>query len=134
MADIAEQLGLTPQEMNKVAYHRANLANPGRDSEGRPITIYSTGIEIPSGKYKGQFASVPGFVNGQVITDEDELYKIWGKDIEEGKWPIYPSGELLNARDQYVHQIMDMDVEELLKQQMPEPSSPAYYDPFAPTF
>jgi hypothetical protein len=119
-------MGLTPQELNKVTYHRANMANPGRDADGNPITIYSTGIEVPSGKYKGQFVSVPGFVNGKVVTDEGELWKIWKKDIDAGKWPIYKSSDELNARDQYVHQVMDYD---MMKPTTPEPAF-MYKDPF----
>ena len=60
MDEYLQSLGLSPQELNKVMYHRANMANPGRDAEGRPVTIYATGIKIPSGKFKGQFVSVPG--------------------------------------------------------------------------
>jgi hypothetical protein len=126
MDDILTQMGLTPQELNKVTYHRANMANPGRDADGNPITIYSTGIEVPSGKYKGQFVSVPGFVNGKVVTDEGELWKIWKKDIDAGKWPIYKSSDELNARDQYVHQVMDYD---MMKPTTPEPAF-MYKDPF----
>ena len=126
MDDILTRMGLTPQELNKVTYHRANMANPGRDADGNPITIYSTGIEVPSGKYKGQFVSVPGFVNGKVVTDEGELWEIWKKDIDAGKWPIYKSSDELNARDQYVHQVMDYD---MMKPTTPEPAF-MYKDPF----
>lgn len=129
MDDILTRMGLTPQELNKVTYHRANMANPGRDEQGNPITIYSTGIEVPSGKYKGQFVSVPGFVGGKVVTDEGELWKIWKKDIDAGKWPIYKSGDELNARDQYVHQVMDYDMENMMKPTTPEPAF-MYKDPF----
>ena len=126
MDSYLDSLGLTPAELNKVMYHRANMANPGRDEQGNPITIYSTGIEVPSGKYKGQFVSVPGFVNGKVVTDEGELWKIWKKDIDAGKWPIYKSSDELNARDQYVHQVMDYD---MMKPTTPEPAF-MYKDPF----
>jgi len=119
-------LGLTPQELNKVAYHRANLANPGRDPEGNVVTIYSTGIKVPSGKYKGQFVSVPGFVDGKVVTNEGALWKIWKSDIDAGKWPVYKSSDELNARDQYVHQVMDYD---MMKPTEPEPAL-MYKDPF----
>lgn len=136
MDSYLDSLGLTPQELNKVMYHRANMANPGRDAEGRPITIYATGIMIPKGKYKGQFASVPGFVGGRVVEDEDELWKIWGKDINAGKWPIYPTSEALNARDAWLHQVMDRDV---MQQQQAQPSAPprpafVYQDPFGVPF
>jgi hypothetical protein len=131
MDDYLAGLGLTPQELNKVLYHRANMANPGRDAEGNPVTIYATGIQIPSGKYKGQFVSVPGYVEGKIIDDEDELFKIWEKDIEAGKWPLYPSGEMLNERDEWLHQVMDRD---MALQEAPASPLPApalmYQDPF----
>jgi len=120
MADMLyglEGLGLTPQEINKVIYHRQNMANPFMSSEG-PMTIYSTGIMIPEGKNKGKFVSVPGYLgNGQVVTNEDELWNYWKKDINAGKWPIYNSGDELNKRDQYVHQVMDKDIQEWYKKQ-----------------
>ena len=129
MDSYLDSLGLTPQELNKVMYHRANMANPGRDAEGNPVTIYATGIMIPKGKYKGQFVSVPGYVNGKIVEDENELWKIWGKDINAGKWPIYPTSETLNARDSWLHQVMDRDMQMMRAKQQPE--SPVYYkDPF----
>jgi len=114
---------LTPQELNKVQYHRANLFNPGRDEEGRPVTIYSTGIQIPEGKYKGLFVSVPGYFDGKIVEDEDILWDKWKKDIEKGFWPIYNSSEELNKRDQYVHQIMDLYVDNMMRKlQMMSPN------------
>ncbi len=133
MDEYLQSLGLSPQELNKVMYHRANLANPGRDAEGNPITIYATGIKIPSGKFKGQFVSVPGYVSGKLIEDEDELFKIWKKDINAGKWPIYPTSEALNQRDAWLHQVMDRDINLMRAQQTPAmPLEPAfmYKDPF----
>lgn len=133
MDEYLQSLGLSPQELNKVMYHRANLANPGRDAEGNPITIYATGIKIPSGKYKGQFVSVPGYVDGRIVDDEDELFKLWKKDINAGKWPIYPTSEALNQRDAWLHQVMDRDVNLMRAQQAPAtPLEPAfmYKDPF----
>ena len=131
MADMfadLQGLGLSPQEFNKVAYHRSNLGNPYMDNEGRPVTIYSTGIEIPEGKYKGKFVSVPGYVNGQIIQDEDTLYKIWKNDIKSNKWPIYQTSEELNKRDQWLHQIMDKDVEGIVKRQPYMPFESLFYE------
>lgn len=133
MDEYLQSLGLSPQELNKVMYHRANLANPGRDAEGNPITIYATGIKIPSGKFKGQFVSVPGYVDGRIVEDENELFKLWKKDINAGKWPIYPTSEALNQRDAWLHQVMDRDVNLMRAQQAPAmPLEPAfmYKDPF----
>ena len=112
-------LGLTPQEINKVIYHRQNLANPYMTDEG-PMTIYSTGIMIPEGKNKGKFTSVPGYLgNGKVVTNDDELWNYWKKDINSGRWPIYDSSKELNARDKYVHQVMDSDIQNWLKATKP---------------
>lgn len=126
MSDYLSSLKLTPQELNKVAYHRANLKNPYITPEGDSVTIYSTGILIPNGPNKGKFASVPGYVNGKIVQDTNELYKIWAKDINNGRWPLYGSSKELNARDQYVHQVMDYD---MLKLSTPEPAF-IYKDPF----
>lgn len=122
MADMLyglEGLNLTPQEINKVLYHRQNLANPLITPEGDPMTIYATGIQIPEGKYKGQFVSVPGYVNGKVVENENDLWKIWKKDISAGKWPIYKDANELNARDKWLHQIMDKDVQGWVKKNKP---------------
>lgn len=132
MDEYLKGLNLTSQEMNKVLYHRQNLNNPYRDADGNIVTIYSTGIQIPSGKFKGQFASVPGFVNGKIIEDEEELYKIWKNDIDSGKWPIYPTSKKLNQRDQFLHQVMDRDVN-LMKSKQVTPTPINYTDPFGST-
>ena len=122
MADMFADLqgmGLTPQELNKVAYHRSNMGKPGVDEKGRPVTIYATGIEIPEGPLKGQFVSVPGYVGGKIVNDDDALWKIWQKDILAGKWPVYPTAKELNARDAWLHQIMDKDNEEMINKNKP---------------
>ena len=87
--------------------------------DGSPVTIYATGIQVPEGKYKGQFVSVPGYVGGKVVEDEQELWKLWKKDIEAGKWPVYKSSKELNARDAWLHQVMDKDVQNWMKTQKP---------------
>lgn len=126
LADLSK-FKLTPQEMNKVLYHRANLAKPGIDPEGYPVTIYATGIQIPEGPYKGQFVSVPGFVGGKIIENEDQLWDIWKKDILENKYPIYKTPEELNKRDAELHKIMDLDMQALPATQT---VNPIYQDPF----
>lgn len=101
-------LKLTPQEENIVKYHRNSIAtgNVG-NKNGDPVTVYSTTIYIPEGKYKGQFATVPGWVDNKIITNEDALYGRWKTDIEKGKWPIYKSGEAGGKRAGEIHSIMD---------------------------
>ena len=129
LADLSK-FKLTPAELNKVLYHRANLANPGRDPEGNPITIYATGIQIPEGPNKGKFVSVPGFVGGKVIEDEDELWEIWKNDILKDKYPIYATAKELNKRDQELHKIMELDMMALPKAVEPTIATPFYQDPF----
>lgn len=104
-----DDLKLTPAEQNIVKYHRNSIAtgNVGRDEQGRPITVYSSTIYIPEGKYKGKFATVPGWVNNKVVKNEDELYKTWKTDIDKGNWPIYDSGPAGGKRAGEIHQIMD---------------------------
>ena len=111
-AEIARQLGISSQEKRIVDYHYNTIktGKTGKDEFGRPVTVYSTGIRIPEGeKFSGLFVSVPGFVNGKVVTDERQLYKHWKSDIDKGKWPTYQSGAELNARSQAIHRIMDAD-------------------------
>lgn len=127
LEDLQRMFNLTPAELNKVVYHRNNMANPGKDENGNPVTIYSSGIQIPEGPNKGKFVSVPGFVNGKIVSNDDELWKIWKKDIEAGTYPIYNSGKELNKRDQEVHKIMDMDM------QLMQPSF-NYANPFSNPF
>jgi hypothetical protein len=102
-------LKLTPAEQNIVDYHRRSIAtgNVGQDKNGNPITVYSSTIYIPEGKYKGQFATVPGWVDRKLLTNEDELYKRWQNDIEAGKWPIYKTGQEGGKRAEEIHVIMD---------------------------
>jgi len=103
------ELNLTPAEQNIVKYHRNSIAtgNVGRDEQGRPITVYSSTIYIPEGKYKGKFATVPGWVNNKIVKNEDELYKTWKADIDKGSWPIYDSGPAGGKRAEQIHVIMD---------------------------
>ena len=110
-SEIEQQLNLTPQERLIVDYHRRNLLNPGRDDAGRPVTVYSTGIKLMRGPNAGKFVSVPGFVNGRIVNDEDELYRIWKREIDLGMWPMYESGDALNERSKAIHQIMDLEAE-----------------------
>ena len=104
-----DNLNLTPAEQNIVKYHQKSIetGNVGRDEQGRPITVYSSTIFIPEGKYKGKFATVPGWVNNKVVKNEDELYKTWKTDIDKGNWPIYDSGPAGGKRAGEIHQIMD---------------------------
>ena len=102
---------LTPQEKNIVQYHRDNVTfnNVGRDEEGRPVTVYSTGVEMESGPHKGKFASIPGYIAGK-IRDEDTAKEYFRSEINKGKWPIYESGKELNRRSKEIHQIMNDEV------------------------
>lgn len=106
---LEESLKPTLAEKNIINYHRNTIKSGkvGSDDEGRPVTVYSTGIRIPSGKYKGKFVAVPGYVGGRIIRNEDELYDIWKEQINDGDWPIYNSSKELNKRSQELHQIMD---------------------------
>jgi hypothetical protein len=110
---------LSEAEKNIVKYHRDTIKSGkvGRDSEGRPVTVYSTGIIIPEGPNKGKFVSVPGYVRdlGKVISNEDQLYDIWKKDIQAGKFPIYDNAQQLNKRSAEIHTIMDQEEQEAMQ-------------------
>jgi len=105
---------LTPQEKRIVQYHKDNVKfnNVGRD-EGRPVTVYSTGVEMESGPHKGKFASVPGYIDGK-IRDEETAKEYWRTEINQGKWPLYDSGKELNARSKEIHEIMDSEEDEAM--------------------
>ena len=116
VADVRKSLQLTPQEQRIVQYHDDTIAKGavGKDDQGRPVTVYSTGIKIPAGEPNaGKFVSVPGYdnVNKKIMT-EGEAYKRWKSEIDSGQWPVYNSGEELNARSKAMHQIMDTDAAE----------------------
>ena len=105
---------MTEAEKQIVEYHRQSIktGNVGKGPGGEPITVYSVGIRLPEGKNAGKFVNVPGWVNGQVIENEDELYEIWKKEIDKGKWPMYDTGDELNRRAREIHKIMDSEVQE----------------------
>lgn len=102
-------LNLTPAEQNIVKYHRNSIAtgNVGTGPHGEPVTVYSSTIYIPEGKYKGKFANVPGWVNNKIIKNDDELYRTWRTEIEKGSWPIYDNGQAGDKRAKEIHSIMD---------------------------
>ena len=119
VAGVKSSLKLTPQEMRIVKYHDDTLATGmvGTDAEGRPVTVYSTGIKIPAGEPNaGKFVSVPGYDNvKKKIMSEDQAYNRWKSEIDSGQWPLYNSGEELNARSKAMHQIMDMESDKAIK-------------------
>ena len=109
-------LNLSPQEQNIVDYHNGSMSSGrvGRDDQGRPMTVYSTGIMIERGPHKGKFVSVPGWVpevNPDRPLTEREAFEHWEDEINKGTWPFYGSGEELNNRSQDMHRIMDMDAD-----------------------
>lgn len=126
MADMnmpRHMMTLSKQEKNIVKYHKDTMKSGkvGRDSEGRPVTVYSTGIMIPEGPNKGKFVSVPGYIRnqGKIITNEDQLYNIWKKDIQSNKFPIYDNPQQLNKRSQEIHTIMDQEAGQARKSGRP---------------
>lgn len=121
--------GEVDPEQSIVDYHYNTIksGNVGRDEQGRPITVYSTSVYIPEGKNKGKFALVPGYVKGTINYSEDDLYQIWKKEIEAGKWPIDETGTASGKRAQRIHKVMDRDAETMpeLKRETPPKDSAA---------
>ena len=116
MRRVAKQIEgtLTPQERGVVKYQRGNL-RLGATHNGKPMTALTVGPRIMSGTHKGKYASVPSFVpghNNNKPMTEGQALRYWQKDIEAGRWPIYNSGEELDARSKEIHTIMDVDVED----------------------
>ena len=115
-------VGLTKLEQRLVEYHNNSAASGlvGTDNKGRPITVFSTGIKIPDGPYKGKFVSVPGWVpsvDPDKPLTEQQAYEHWKSEIDQGLWPMYESGTELNERSKQIHGIMDMDGD-IIKQNM----------------
>jgi hypothetical protein len=106
-------LKLTPQEKNIVQYHRDNIAfnNVGTGPEGEPVTVYSTGVTMDSGPYKGKSALVPGYIQGKQYEDPDLIRDYFRTDINKGKYPIYNTPEEGDKRAKEIHKIMDQEVE-----------------------
>jgi len=103
---------LTPQEKNIVQYHRDNIAfnNVGKGPEGEPVTVYSTGVTMDSGPYKGKSVTVPGYIQGKQYEDADLIRDYWRSDINKGKYPIYDTPEQADKRAKEIHEIMDNEV------------------------
>ena len=115
-------VGLTKLEQRLVEYHNNSAASGlvGTDNKGRPITVFSTGIKIPDGPYKGKFVSVPGWVpsvDPDKPLTEQQAYEHWKSEIDQGLWPMYESSTELNERSKQIHGIMDMDGD-IIKQNM----------------
>ena len=124
-------LNLTPQEQNIVDYHNGSMSSGrvGRDDQGRPITVYSTGIMIERGPHRGRFVSVPGWVpevNPDRPLTEREAFEHWEDEINKGTWPFYGSGEELNNRSQEMHGIMDMDADIINQNMGPDGRQPIH--------
>ena len=103
---------LTPQEKNIVQYHRDNITfnNVGKGPEGEPVTVYSTGVTMDSGPYKGKSVTVPGYIQGKQYEDADLIRDYWRSDINKGKYPIYDTPEQADKRAKEIHEIMDNEV------------------------
>ena len=107
---------LTPAEMSIVNYHRQTIkeGKVGKDPQGNPITVFSNTIEIPSGKDKGKFVTVPGWFDGKAHSadsakGEQQLYNKWKGEIEQGKWPVYSDPKAADDRAKFIHGIMDAE-------------------------
>lgn len=102
---------LTDGEMNIVNYHRNTVATgtQGKDEEGRPVTVFSSTIQIPEGEHKGKYVTVPGYFDGKVHTDEGEIYSKWKNTIKGGKWQVYENPQVADKRAKFLHTIMDLE-------------------------
>ena len=119
----AENIKVTEQEQRIIDYHRNTIKSGkvGKDEQGRPVTVYATGIEVMEGPQKGKFVSVPAYVDGKIIRNEDQLYQRWKSEIDAGKWPMYKTGQELNKRSQKLHTVMDIEEDQAK-------SSSGFYD------
>lgn len=113
MGKVRKNLSITDAEQRIVDYHDETIRSNkvGKDTQGRPITVYSTGIKIPNGEPNaGKFVSVPGYNRDEKkIMNEGEAYDYWKDEIHKNLWPIYETGKQLNDRSKAIHGIMDED-------------------------
>ena len=95
-----------------VNYHRNTIrtGQVGRDPMGRPVTVYSNTIQVPTGPYQGQYVTVPGYFNGQMTDDENALWNQWGTQVNKGIWPLYKNPKVADDRAKYIHGIMDQEM------------------------
>lgn len=137
--DINNLIGnLTQAERNLIAYHENNLLNgtTGTSPDGKPVTVYSTTIQIPPGeKNAGKYVTVPGYLVtpgtttyetidylngiygpaqttptlGEMVTNDAQLYTHWKDQIQAGKWPMYATAADAGKRAELIHQVMDYD-------------------------
>jgi hypothetical protein len=114
---MAKDLKLTPQEQNLVQYHRSNIKmnNVGTGPEGEPVTVYSTGVTMDSGPYKGKSVTVPGYIQGKQYEDPDLIRDYWRSDINKGKYPVYDTPEQGDKRAKEIHRIMDDEIDDAEK-------------------
>ena len=90
-------LNLTDPEQRIMDYHNQSVSTGrvGKDKDGRPMTVYSTGIKIERGPHKGKFVSVPAWVpevNPNRPLTEREAFDHWEEEKNQGMWPLYESG------------------------------------------
>ena len=115
--------GMSAGEKYLLEYHRDNLRNEtyliGED--GRVSTVYVSGVTGPDGR----IYNVPGYFNGQLHENEDEI-KAQVEKIGWENYPAYATGEEANAAAQAFHEIIDQDantpwVKEMLSAPAPAP-------------
>jgi hypothetical protein len=109
-----QQMGYSPQEINKVIYSRRGFKSPLVQPNGALTTIRAVGLQIPDGPNAGKEVSVPSYIHtgagGQVVNDPRKLYAIWKGDINRGRWPIYDNAAMLTQRDRLLeNNVMQRD-------------------------
>ena len=103
MPSILEQM--TPEELNALQYHRNNL-NLGaflQHPTGEKTTFMGAIVEAPGGKQM----LIPTYWGGAIRPVPDAMRMAIKSGI---KFPTYDTVEEAEAREKYIHSLMEQDV------------------------
>lgn len=106
-----KDMHLTDQEKNLYKYHLNNLHGDGKiiHPNGDISTILQVSPEV-----EGKVYNLPTVTNGKVLPDEDAAVENASK-IGINHFPSYPDRDTAESRYQQMHQYMDRDVQDYLK-------------------
>jgi hypothetical protein len=125
-----DAMNLTPQEQALYQMHLSNLNGPGgvNNMNGSRSSLYQTVQQ-----HDGRFYNIPTVWNGQIQTQKwtdpntGQTYDVPNQqalqNVQNAGWqnfPSYPTGQEADARYQQMHDYMDKDTADYLKNQQPQ--------------
>jgi len=115
--------GFTDAERNLRQYHwdslyERNGAKSLIQENGAKTTVLVESIRVTPRSKK--HVNVPAYLNkeGRIIEDEAELREYWKKEIKDGHWPIYSSGEEAAAAAESLHLIIEEDSQDFTRESL----------------